>query len=76
MRRQHITRLAPIIRKKNEICNRRKDNIAETLERLGVEPDRVEQYEVAIDEYDKVPDMIDGFMDMVFEKGPNPFKGY
>lgn len=62
--------------KGSEICNRRKENIAETLERLGVEPDRVEQYEVAIDEYDKVPGMIDGFMDMVFEKGPNPFKGY
>lgn len=62
--------------KGSEICNRRKDNIAETLERLGVEPDRVEQYEVAIDEYDKVPGMIDSFMDMVFEKGPNPFKGY
>ncbi|SIO18487.1 hydrogenase iron-sulfur subunit [Halodesulfovibrio marinisediminis] len=62
--------------KGSEICNRRKDNIAETLERLGVEPDRVEQFEVAIDEYDKVPGMIDSFMDMVFEKGPNPFKGY
>lgn len=62
--------------KGSEICNRRKENIAETLERLGVEPDRVEQYEVAIDEYDKLPDMIDGFMDMIFEKGPNPFKGY
>jgi len=62
--------------KGSEICNRRKDNIAETLNRLGVEPDRVEQYEVAIDEYDKVPDMIEEFMNMIFEKGPNPFKGY
>ncbi len=62
--------------KGSEICNRRKDNIAETLNRLGVEPDRVEQYEVAIDEYDKVPDMIEEFMQMIFEKGPNPFKGY
>jgi quinone-modifying oxidoreductase subunit QmoB len=62
--------------KGSEICNRRKDNIAETLNRLGVEPDRVEQYEVAIDEYDKVPGMIEEFMQMIFEKGPNPFKGY
>ncbi len=62
--------------KGSEICNRRKENIAETLERLGVEPDRVEQYQVAIDEYDKIPDMIDEFMDMILEKGPNPFKGY
>ena len=62
--------------KGSEICNRRKDNIAESLNRLGVEPDRVAQYEIAIDEYDKIPVMIDAFMDMIFEKGPNPFKGY
>lgn len=62
--------------KGSEICNRRKENIAESLKRLGVEPERVEQYQVAIDEYDKVPDMIDQFMDMVLKIGPNPFKGY
>ena len=62
--------------KGSEICNRRKENIAETLNRLGVEPDRVAQYQVAIDEYDKVPQMVDEFMKMIFEKGPNPFKGY
>ncbi|MBG0776212.1 MAG: hydrogenase iron-sulfur subunit [Desulfovibrionaceae bacterium] len=62
--------------KGSEICNRRKTNIAETLERLGVEPDRVEQYEIAIDEYDKVPVLIEEFLAMIMEKGPNPFKGY
>ncbi|NJB68813.1 quinone-modifying oxidoreductase subunit QmoB [Desulfobaculum xiamenense] len=62
--------------KGSEICNRRKENIAETLERLGVEPDRVEQYQVAIDEYDKLPAMIEEFQNMILEKGPNPFKGY
>lgn len=62
--------------KGSEICNRRRDNIAETLGRLGIESDRVVQYEVAIDEYDVVPGMVDDFMEMIFEKGPNPFKGY
>jgi len=62
--------------KGSEICNRRKENIAESLKRLGVEPERVEQYQVAIDEYDKIPDMIDQFMHMVLKIGPNPFKGY
>ncbi len=62
--------------KGSEICNTRKKNIAETLDRLGVEPDRVEQLQIAIDEYDKLPGMIDDFMKMIFEKGPNPFKGY
>ena len=61
--------------KGSEICNRRKENIAETLARLGIEASRVEQLEVAIDEYDKVPAMIDDFVRRIVEKGPNPFKG-
>ncbi len=62
--------------KGSEICNRRKENIAETLKQLGIEPERVEQYEIAIDEYDKVPELIKEFMDLVLKLGPNPFKGY
>lgn len=61
--------------KGSEICNRRKENIAETLDRLGVEAQRVEQFELAIDEYDKIPEMIDGFVARIIEMGPNPFKG-
>ena len=47
----------------------------DTLNRLGVQPERVDQLEVAIDEYDKVPDMIDEFVARIVELGPNPFKG-
>ncbi len=61
--------------KGSEICAKRKDNIAETLNRLGVQPERVELLEVAIDEYDKVPNLIDGFVDRIMAMGPNPFKG-
>ena len=60
--------------KGSEICNRRKENIAETLNRLGVEPERVEQFEVAIDEYDRVPVLIDDFVSRITAMGPNPFK--
>jgi quinone-modifying oxidoreductase subunit QmoB len=63
--------------KGSELCNRRKENIAESLGRLGVEPERVEQYEVSIDMYDKVPEMIDEFVENITTNfGPNPFKGY
>jgi quinone-modifying oxidoreductase subunit QmoB len=63
--------------KGSELCNRRKENIAESLGRLGVEPERVEQYEVSIDMYDKVPAMIDEFVENITTNfGPNPFKGY
>ncbi len=61
--------------KGSEICAKRKENIAETLSRLGIEPERVELLEVAIDEYDKVPVIIDGFVDRIVAMGPNPFKG-
>lgn len=61
--------------KGSEICNTRRDNMAETLHRLAVEPERVEQLEVAIDEYDSVPDLIDGFVARIKALGPNPFKG-
>ncbi len=61
--------------KGSEICNLRRDNIAETLNRLGVQPERVEQLEIAIDEYDAIPDLIDGFVARITAMGPNPFKG-
>lgn len=60
--------------KGSELCSRRMQNIAETLNRLGVEPERVEQFEVAIDEYDKVPAMINAFVKRIVNMGPNPFK--
>lgn len=61
--------------KGSEICAKRRDNIAETLNRLGVEAERVEQLEVAIDDYDAVPELIDGFVARITAMGPNPFKG-
>jgi quinone-modifying oxidoreductase subunit QmoB len=61
--------------KGSEICARRAANIAETLDRLGVEPARVAQCQVAIDDYNAVPVMVNTFMKMIYAMGPNPFKG-
>lgn len=62
--------------KGSELCSRRMVNIAESLKRLGVEPERVIQEGLAIDEYDKVPTLIDNFIKYILKIGPNPFKGY
>ncbi len=63
--------------KGSELCSRRKENIAESLGRLGVEPERVEQFEISIDMYDQVPAIIDEFVTNITTNfGPNPFKGY
>lgn len=60
--------------KGSEICMKRRDNIADTLKQMAVEPERVEQMEVAIDDYDSVPDRIDRFVTRITAMGPNPFK--
>ena len=62
--------------KGSDLCNRRMANIGETLGKLGIEVERVRQLQVAIDEYDQVPQMIDDFVDEITKLGPNPFKGY
>ncbi len=60
----------------SELANRRLDNVKDTLERLQLEPGRIELAQLAIDEYDRVPQLIDDFVARVRELGPNPYKGF
>jgi quinone-modifying oxidoreductase subunit QmoB len=46
------------------------------LSSLALEEERVAQFEVAIDEYDKVPQIINDFCEIIEDLGPNPFKGF
>lgn len=62
--------------KGSELADKRMDNIAETLGTLGLEPERVTVKQVAINEYDKVSDIINEFVEEIVELGPNPFKGF
>jgi len=62
--------------KGSELCNRRMENVAETLARLQVESERVKQVQVSIDEYDKVPEIIDQFVEEIEGFGANPYKGF
>ncbi len=61
--------------KGSELANYRLGKVQETLDRLQLESDRVKMVEVAIDEYGKVPQMIEEFVEKIKEIGPNPFKG-
>jgi quinone-modifying oxidoreductase subunit QmoB len=61
--------------KGSELCAYRMTKLSETLDKLGLESDRVLLYQVAISEFDKLPQMIDDFVTRLQEIGPNPFKG-
>ncbi len=60
--------------KGSELANTRFSKVSETLNRLQLESERVGLLQVAINEYDKLPDMINDFVEKVKEFGPNPFK--
>ena len=62
--------------KGSELANRRLENVKETLQRLQLEPERIEVSQISIDEYGKLPEMINTFMDRIRELGPNPYKGF
>ena len=62
--------------KGSELASIRMKKIGDALTSLALEVERVGQFEVAIDEYDKVPQIINEFVESVEALGPNPFKGF
>ena len=62
--------------KGSEIANKRMENIGDTLSTLGLESERCATNQVAITDYDKIPQIINEFVEQIVEMGPNPFKGF
>lgn len=62
--------------KGSELLNIRMDKIGEALKSLALEKERVQQVQIAIDEYEKIPSIIGEFMETIQGVGPNPFKGF
>jgi len=62
--------------KGSELAQRRLENVKETLQRLQLEPERLQLTQLAIDEWDKLPALFDGFVERMRELGPNPYKGF
>ena len=60
--------------KGSELANTRFSKVSETLNRLQLESERVQLMQVAINEYDKLPDMLNEFATRIREIGPNPFR--
>lgn len=62
--------------KGSEIASKRMDNIGETLSSLGLETERVTTKQIAISDYNKIPEILSEFVEEIKELGPNPFKGF
>jgi quinone-modifying oxidoreductase subunit QmoB len=62
--------------KGSEQCNKRMDNVQETLERLMLERERIEQMQISVSDYDRLPKLFGDFVEKIKEMGPNPFKGF
>jgi len=62
--------------KGSELAEIRVKKIGDALSSLALEEERVAFAEVAIDEYDKLPEIINNFVEEVEALGPNPFKGF
>jgi len=62
--------------KGSELANYRMSKIKETLDRLVLEAERVRFEEVAHSDYNRVPEILDSFLEKLNEVGPNPYKGW
>ena len=62
--------------KGSELADIRIKKIGDALQSLALENERVTQFQVSIDEYDKIPQLVNEFVEMVEDLGPNPFKGF
>jgi quinone-modifying oxidoreductase subunit QmoB len=61
--------------KGSELANMRLGKVQETIGRLNLEPERVRQYAISMNDYEKLPKIIDDFVEELGDFGPNPFKG-
>lgn len=62
--------------KGSELAEYRLGKVSETLDRLGLESERVRMAQVTIMDYDKIPKMLDDFAEELEELGPNPMKDF
>ncbi len=62
--------------KGSEMCNERLGKVQETLSRLMLEAERVKQVQLAVNEWDQLPQILDDFAEELKGFGPNPFKGF
>ncbi len=62
--------------KGSELADYRMGNVQEKLKQLVLEEERVRIVDLSIDEYEKIPALINDYVEEIEEIGPNPYKGF
>lgn len=62
--------------KGSELCDIRLSKVAETLNRLVLESERVRLVQLQISDYPELPNILNEFAEKLEELGPNPYKGF
>jgi quinone-modifying oxidoreductase subunit QmoB len=62
--------------KGSELASERLGKLQETLQRLMLEPERVSQIQLSIQDYGKLPQILNDFAEELDEMEPNPFKEF
>jgi quinone-modifying oxidoreductase subunit QmoB len=60
----------------SKLASKRLENVQETLQRLALEPERIQVVELSHDEFERIPKILDEFSATLEEMGPNPMKGF
>lgn len=60
----------------SELANTRMEKIKETLDRLMLESDRIRIEQITMDDYPRIPAILEEFSARLEELGPNPYKGF
>jgi quinone-modifying oxidoreductase subunit QmoB len=58
----------------SELTQKRGENVQETLQTMMLEPERLKTVFVEITDYNKIPQIIEEYMEEIGSIGPNPFK--
>ncbi|MBU1628022.1 hydrogenase iron-sulfur subunit [bacterium] len=61
--------------KGSELADYRGDNVREKLTQMALENERVQLHQIEISEYEKIPKIVDEFVELIESIGMNPFKG-
>ncbi len=60
----------------SQLAEIRLENMREAVERMQIEPERLHLTQLAINEYDKLPQIIDEFVGKIAEMGMNPMREF